>query len=155
MTPILIRSKDRVDYLYTTLKSLTGTILNDAYVVIVDDCSESDEMKKFLYSNDEIKLKNIGWKQQIKNDVKEKSIYFFNPNNLTDNEMWEKYIGNCPKNFVFCLRFWCIYDIIADVIRAKARISQIKFLRRKIKWIRNLTPCLRLGKSAVARLKTA
>lgn len=94
MTPILIRSKDRVDYLYTTLKSLTGTILNDAYIVIVDDCSESDEMKKFLYSNDEIKLKNIGWKQQIKNDVKEKSIYFFNPNNLTDNEMWEKYIGN-------------------------------------------------------------
>ena len=50
MTPILIRSKDRVDYLYTTLKSLTGTILNDAYIVIVDDCSESDEMKKFLYS---------------------------------------------------------------------------------------------------------
>ena len=69
MTPILIRSKDRIDYLYTTLKSLTGTILNDAYIVIVDDCSESDEMKKFLYSNDEIKLKNIGWKQQIKNDV--------------------------------------------------------------------------------------
>ena len=95
MTPILIRSKDRVDYLYTTLKSLTGTILNDAYVVIVDDCSESDEMKKFLYSNDEIKLKNIGWKQQIKNDVKEKSIYFFNPNNLTDNEIEKIMEENC------------------------------------------------------------
>lgn len=98
MIPILIRTKDRVDYLYTTLKSLTATLLDDCEIIILDDCSETDEMKKFLYTNESFTIENKGWIDQINNDVKEEipknCKHFFNPDNFSNTDIWEKYIGN-------------------------------------------------------------
>ena len=59
MIPILIRTKDRVHYLHTTVKSLTATDLKNSLIVIADDCSESDEMNHYLFTNDYFTIKKI------------------------------------------------------------------------------------------------
>jgi hypothetical protein len=59
MIPILIRAKDRINYLNITLKSLTATNIGNSIIIIADNCSTSNEMNKFLFTSEEIESENI------------------------------------------------------------------------------------------------
>lgn len=94
MTPILIRCRNRADYLNITLKSLLGTDLKDVFIVIVDDCSDDETMLEYLYTNNKIEIENKGWIDQIDENVTTESTLFFNPEQLSEADLWKKYIGN-------------------------------------------------------------
>lgn len=100
MIPILIRSKDRVDYLNSTLKSLTASNLSDSIIVIADDCSESDEMKKFLYTSETFSIENKGWIDQINESISEDAYNYLGlkdyDGTLTNLDLWKKYVGDIP-----------------------------------------------------------
>jgi hypothetical protein len=101
MIPILIRSRNRVDYLNTTLKSLLGSNIKDSCIIIADDCSDDEKMNEYLFSNKTIKIENKGWLNQIDENVIEKSTKFFNPHQIENNEMWMKYVGEIPYDTEF------------------------------------------------------
>ena len=100
MVPILIRSKDRVDYLNTTLKSLTASDIDNSMIVIADDCSETDEMNAYLFSDNIIEIENKGWIDQITNDVTQNAYNYLRLDDykeeLTNFDLWNNYIGNIP-----------------------------------------------------------
>ena len=98
MIPILIRVKDRPFYLNTTLASLTATNLNDYQIFIVDDCSTTDIMNEYLFTDHEITLPNFNWYGEITSKVTEKGSVLKNDLNLklSNKEIWDKYIGNIP-----------------------------------------------------------
>lgn len=100
MIPILIRTKDRVDYLNTTLKSLTATNIQNSIIIIADDCSESDEMNKYLFTDEIIELNNKSWLNQIEEDLTQDAFNYLNlkdyDDNLTNVDLWNRYIGNIP-----------------------------------------------------------
>lgn len=100
MVPILIRSKDRVDYLNTTLKSLTASDIDNSMIVIADDCSETDEMNAYLFSDNIIEIENKGWIDQITNEVTQDAYNYLRLDDykeeLTNFDLWNNYIGNIP-----------------------------------------------------------
>ena len=79
-TQILIRTKDRLQYLVYTLNSLLSTKLYSSQITIVDDKSTSKKLNDFLFSNKKIQLQQIDFYQNIKNI-----------------NAWNKYIGILPN----------------------------------------------------------
>lgn len=98
MIPILIRSKDRPFYLNTTLTSLTATNLEDALIVIVDDCSETDLMKEYLFTDNNINLPDFSWYDEIEKEVTTEGHIIRDSEHLSNKEIWNKYIGDIPIN---------------------------------------------------------
>lgn len=79
-TQILIRSKDRLQYLVYTLNSLLSTKLYSSKITIVDDKSTSKKLNDFLFTNKNIQLQQIDFYQHIK-----------------DKKSWNNYIGILPN----------------------------------------------------------
>ena len=98
MFPILVRTKDRPFYLNTTLASLTATNLNDGQIIIIDDCSTTDVMNEYLFTDHEITLPNFNWYGEINSKITERGSILTNDVNLklSNKEIWDKYIGNIP-----------------------------------------------------------
>lgn len=96
MIPILIRTKDRPFYLNTTLSSLTATKLDNSLIVIADDCSTSQQMNDYLFTNNKITLEQFNWFDEIDSEVKSTGQIIMDELNLSNKEIWEKYIGNIP-----------------------------------------------------------
>ena len=96
MIPILIRTKDRPFYLNTTLASLTATNLNDCQIFITDDCSTSDIMNEYLFTDHDIILPNFTWYDEMNDKITTKGSIIKDNLNLSNKEIWNKYIGNVP-----------------------------------------------------------
>ena len=88
MFPILIRSRNRPEYLNITLKSLSATNLLDGYIIIVDDCSDNQLAIKYLYTNDKIVLPKINWENQVLSNIHKKQ---------DDLNIFKKYFYDLPK----------------------------------------------------------
>ena len=58
-------------------------------------------MNEFLFTTNKINIKNDGWIEQINNDVTEKPAKFFNQDDMSNNEMWNKFVGNIPYETTF------------------------------------------------------
>lgn len=65
--PIIIRNRNRLNYLIYTINSLFGTNLNNGQVIISDDHSYDLDTKKFLFSNDLINV-NFSFQDFFKNE---------------------------------------------------------------------------------------
>lgn len=96
MFPILIRSKDRPFYLNTTLKSLMATNLEDGIIVIADDCSSTEEMNDFLFTNKKVILPEFNWYEEIETEITTSGSIVKDVENLSNKEIWDRYIGNVP-----------------------------------------------------------
>ena len=61
--PIIIRNRNRAVFLDTTLKSLLATKLpSDISIIVSDDCSDDEITKKYLFTNERIKI-NHQWSE--------------------------------------------------------------------------------------------
>lgn len=96
MIPILIRTKDRPFYLNTTLKSLTASNIDDSLIIIADDCSETQLMNDYLFTDNEIEFPEFNWYDEIDKEVTTKGSVVKETLNLTDKEIWNRYFGNVP-----------------------------------------------------------
>ena len=96
MFPILIRTRNRPEYLHITLKSLTATDLLGGQIIINDDCSDDELTKKYLYSSEKINLPILNWKDQI----------FNNGLKQYDIDVFKKYFYDLPiiNEDVRCLK---------------------------------------------------
>jgi len=54
--PIIVLANDDVNQLWATLNSLEKTDLQDNPVIVIDDCSQDEQMQKFLFTSDAIKV---------------------------------------------------------------------------------------------------
>ena len=86
--PILVRTRNRPDYLHLTLKSLTATNLLDGEIIIMDDHSDDELTKEYLYTNNNIVLPEIDWENQILNNEKRRD---------NDLEIFKKYFTDLPE----------------------------------------------------------
>lgn len=87
MFPILIRSRNRPEYLHITLKSLSASNLLDGQIIIVDDCSDNELSNQYLYTNKKLILPTISWENQVLSNKNKKN---------NDLEIFRKYFYDLP-----------------------------------------------------------
>jgi len=70
-TPIAVLTKDNPEYLNITLRSLKATETFESPVFIIDDCSEYQKTKDFLYSDQPIEVCLDDWTSVKSNSLQE------------------------------------------------------------------------------------